>query len=212
MGSKESRSISGPQGNFGQCFGNPNSESVKCRFSKCRFSVLKFKIRFYFRWWVHPRKTNPKSLGALCRRAGIDAALGESAICSSRVHPPSEIKSNFKFKTLRWRPLRWRLTLSDQPLPVSEKVRQYTSNLYGSTPPICTAMLSWLLSFEERETLAIRLPFVRQYAPHLYGSTLEKNILGVGVTGTFLKFLGVVYFEALQQKFHKPPLLRPPPF
>ena len=29
------------------------------------------------------------------------------------MHPPSEIKSNFKFKTLRWRPLRWRLTLSE---------------------------------------------------------------------------------------------------
>ena len=38
-------------------------------------------------------------------------------------------------------------------------------------------MLSWLLSFEERETL--------QYASHLYGSTFGK-ILGVGVTGTFL--------------------------
>ena len=39
--------------------------------------------------------------------------FSESAICFSRVRPPSEIKSNFKFKTLRWRPLRWRLTLSD---------------------------------------------------------------------------------------------------
>ena len=50
-----------------------------------------------------------------------------------------------------------------QPLLVSEKVRQYTLNLYGSTPPICTAILSWLLSFEERET--------PQYASHLYCST-----------------------------------------
>ena len=72
---------------------------------------------------------------------------------------------------------------------------QYTSNLYGSTPPICIAVLSWLLSFEEREPCstppictAIRLPFVRQYAPHLYGSTFGK-ILGVGVTGTFLNNL-----------------------
>ena len=36
-------------------------------------------------------------------------------------------------------------------------------------------MLSWLPSFEERETLtrypAVRLPFVWQYASHLYGST-----------------------------------------
>ena len=31
----------------------------------------------------------------------------------------------------------------------------------------------------------MRLPFVRQHAPHLYGSTFGK-ILGVGVTGTFL--------------------------
>ena len=34
---------------------------------------------------------------------------------------------------------------------------------YGSTAPICIAVLSWLLSFEERETL--------QYASHLYCST-----------------------------------------
>ena len=65
-----------------------------------------------------------------------------------------------------------------QPLLVSKKVRQYTSNLYGSTPPICIAGPSWLLSLEERETqqytshlycstppicTAVRLPFVRQY-------------------------------------------------
>ena len=41
------------------------------------------------------------------------------------------------------------------------------SRKYGSTPPICTApiciaVLSWLLSFQERETL--------QYAFHLCGS------------------------------------------
>ena len=29
------------------------------------------------------------------------------------MHPPSEIKSNYKFKTLRWRPLKWRVTLSE---------------------------------------------------------------------------------------------------
>ena len=56
-----------------------------------------------------------------------------------------------------------------QPLLVSEKVLQYTSNLHGSTPPICIAVPSWLLSLEEREAqqytsicTAIRLPFVRQ--------------------------------------------------
>ena len=50
-----------------------------------------------------------------------------------------------------------------QPLQLLKKVRQYTSNLYGSTPPICIAVLSWLVSFEERET--------PQYAPHLYCNT-----------------------------------------
>ena len=34
-------------------------------------------------------------------------------ICSSRVHPPSEIKSNFKFKTLKRHLLKRHLTLSD---------------------------------------------------------------------------------------------------
>ena len=50
-----------------------------------------------------------------------------------------------------------------QPLLVSEKVLQYTSNLYGSMPPICIAVPSWLLSLEERET--------QQYTSHLYCST-----------------------------------------
>ena len=43
----------------------------------------------------------------------------------------------------------------------------------NSTPPIC---------------IAVRLPFVQQYASHLYGSTFEK-VLWVGVTGKFLNFL-----------------------
>ena len=87
---------------------------------------------------------------------------------------------------------RWAMFRKPQPLQLVEKVRQYTSNLYGSTPPICTAVLSWLLSFKERETL--------QYASHLYCSTppictavrppLVRQYfwkkLGVGVTGTFL--------------------------
>ena len=86
----------------------------------------------------------------------------------------------------------WAMFRKPQPLQLVEKVRQYTSNLYGSTPPICIAVLSWLLSFEEGKRCntppictAVRLPFVRQYAPHLYGNTFGK-ILGVGVTRTFL--------------------------
>ena len=86
----------------------------------------------------------------------------------------------------------WAMFRKPQPLQLVQKVRQYTSNLYGSTPPICIAVLSWLLSFEERQTLqyashlycstppictAVRPPFVRQYF---------WKILGVGVTATFL--------------------------
>ena len=52
-----------------------------------------------------------KALGSL-PPCGNRCRFSESAICSSRVHPPSEIKSNFKFKALiRWHPLRWRSTL-----------------------------------------------------------------------------------------------------
>ena len=50
-----------------------------------------------------------------------------------------------------------------QPLPVSEKVLQYTSTLYGSTPPIRITVPSWKLSLEERET--------QQYISHLYCNT-----------------------------------------
>ena len=57
-------------------------------------------------------------------------------------------------------------------------VRQYP-------PPICIAVLSWLLSFEERETL--------QYAFHLYGSTppictavLLEKYRGLGSPESFL--------------------------
>ena len=57
----------------------------------------------------------------------------------------------------------WAMFRKPQPLQLVWKVRQYTSNLYGNTPPICIAALSWLLSFEERET--------PQYASHLYCST-----------------------------------------
>ena len=56
-----------------------------------------------------PAKNKSKKPWALWPPCGNRCRFSESAICSSRVHPPSEIKSNFKFKTLRWR-----LTLSDK--------------------------------------------------------------------------------------------------
>ena len=90
------------------------SESVKCRFSKCRFSVLNLKFDFISDGGRTREKQIQKALGSL-PPCGNRCRFSESAICSSRVHPPSEIKSNFKFKTLRWRLLRWRLTLSEFP-------------------------------------------------------------------------------------------------
>ena len=87
-----------------------------------------------------------------------------------------------------------------QPLLVSKKVRQYTSNLYGSRPPICIVGPSWLLSLEERGSPTVHLPFVLQYASHLYRSSFEK-ILGVGVTGKFLivgRFGYILYFFSVR--------------
>ena len=88
------------------------SESVKCRFSKCRFSVLNLEFDFISDGGCTREKQIQKALGSL-PPCGNRCRFSESAICSSRVRPPSEIKSNFKVKTLKWRPLRWRLTLSD---------------------------------------------------------------------------------------------------
>ena len=95
--------------------------SVKCRFSKCRFSVLNLKFDFISDGGCTREKQIQKALGSL-PPCGNRCRFSESAICSSRVHPPSEIKSNLKFKTLRWRPLRWRLTLSDTVEPALQYI------------------------------------------------------------------------------------------
>ena len=58
-------------------------------------------------------------------------------------------------------------------------VRQYAPHLYRR------AFLASKL--RRKGNAAVRLPFVRQYASHLYGNTFGE-ILGVGVTGTFLNF------------------------
>ena len=166
------------------------SESVKCRFSKCRFSALNLKFDFISDGGCTREKQIQKALGSL-PPCGNRCRFSESAICSSRVHPPSEIKSNFKFKTLRWRPLRWRLTLSETPTTWLKStavhlqfVRQYAPHLYrhtfltsklrrkgnpairlpfvlGSTPPICTA---------------VRPPFVRQYFWKNTGGWGHRNV------------------------------------
>ena len=71
---------------------------------------------------------------------------------------------------------------------------QYTSKLFGRTPPICIAGPSWLLSLQKEKPnstppicTAVRHPFVRQYASHWYGSTFEK-VLGVALIFFSLPF------------------------
>ena len=71
-----------------------------------------------------------KTLGSLSP-CGNRCRFSESAICSSQVHPPSEIKSNFKFTTLRWRLLRWRLTLSEFTQPRLSRVIRRSSPARG---------------------------------------------------------------------------------
>ena len=74
-----------------------------------------------------------------------------------------------------------------QPLLVSKKVRQYTSNLYSSTPPICIAAPSWLLSLEERET--------QQHASHLCCSTLP-----ICTAVLLRKYWGLKHFRYIVNK------------
>ena len=125
-------------------------------------------------------------------------------------------RANVAYPPLR-SPHLWAMFRKPQHLLVSDKVRQYTSNLYGSTPPHLYGSTpphlygsTFLPSKLPRKgNPAIRLPFVLQYASHLYGNTPPictavrlpfvrqyashlhgstfGRILGVGATGTFLK-------------------------
>ena len=82
------------------------------------------------------------------------------------------------------------------PYNLSKKVRQYTSNLYGSTPPHLYRRTFLASMLRRKGNPPISLPFVLQYASHLYSTTPPfvrqyfGKILGVGVTGTFLSFPG----------------------
>ena len=74
--------------------------------------VGSLKVGKIFKMRGSVEKQIQKALSSLSP-CGNRCRFSESAICSSRVHPPSEIQSNLKFKALRWRLLRWRLTLSE---------------------------------------------------------------------------------------------------
>ena len=73
----------------------------------------------YSRWGA-ASKINPKSLGPafpLCRCAGIDVALAKADFFFAGA-PTIENKIEQTFQTLRWRLLRWCLTLSKRVTPL----------------------------------------------------------------------------------------------
>ena len=80
------------------------------------------------------------------------------------------------------------------PLSSQEReILQYSSHLYRSTPPIC---------------IAIRRPFVSQYAAHLHHNASGK-ILAVVVTGKFPISVGVGKRGLLEKgSFQKSPFFR----
>ena len=104
-------------------------------FSKCRFSVSNFKFDSISDGGCTREKQIQKALGSL-PPCGNRGRFSESAICSSRVRPPSEIKSNSKFKALRWRPLRWRLTLSESSLKGKRPFSRKNARKKGHFPLI----------------------------------------------------------------------------
>ena len=91
-----------------------------------------------------------------------------------------------------------------QPLLVSKKVLQYTSNLYGSTPPICIVVPS-LKEQAKNPASPSHLhcstpPICMTFTFHLYNNTFEKA-LGVGVTG---KFLTIPFREIIAEGVLRP--------
>ena len=117
-----------------------SSESVKCRFSKCRFSVLNLKFDFISDGGRTREKQIQKALGSLSP-CGNRCRFSESAICSSRVHPPSEIKSKFKFKTLGRTPStagtfrkKFRKNSGKTPETLSERLLEFPSRVRLGCP------------------------------------------------------------------------------
>ena len=130
------------------------SESLKCRFSKCRFSVLNLKFDFISGGGCTREKQIQKALGSL-PPCGNRCRFSESAICSSRVHPPSEIKSNFKFETLRWRPLRWRLIGSPKRRERKVQRKKWCRTVFRNNPPKCCKHRKFL------QTVSQNAPFCK---------------------------------------------------
>ena len=90
------------------------SDSVKRHFRGRHLSVLNLKFDF-----ISDGGCTREEQIALSLKRHLFPHGGREPkafwICFSRVHPPSEIKSNFKFKTLKRHLLKRHLTLSDFP-------------------------------------------------------------------------------------------------
>ena len=88
------------------------SDSVKRHLRGCHLNVLNLKFDF-----ISDGGCTREEQIALSLKRHLFPHGGREPkafwICFSRVHPPSEIKSNFKFKTLKRHLLKRHLTLSD---------------------------------------------------------------------------------------------------
>ena len=106
------------------------SDSVKRHLRGCHLSVLNLKFDFISDGGCTREEQIALSLK---RHLFLHGGREPKAfwICFSRVHPPSEIKSNFKFKTLKRHLLKRHLTLSDLPNP---KIRR---TVLGSSRGSC---------------------------------------------------------------------------
>ena len=91
----------------------------------------------------------------------------------------------------------------------SQKVLQYTSNLYCNTPPSCVAVLSLPLSSQEREILqyssrlyrsapliciAVCLPFASQYFWENLGGCGHRDVAHQCIPLNFFKLHPVLHF------------------
>ena len=117
------------------------------------FSLIFADFRFSWKW-EHFRgadsRRKPQETAEFCRNPFVPFSL------SLLIHP-------------YWMRRVGRMSETQPPL-LLKKVSQYTSNLYGNTPPICSAVLLVPLRSEERECWQYS-PFVPQYASHLYCNT-----------------------------------------
>ena len=127
-----------------------------------------------------------------------------SHLCDSTVAGPTARRDNALASKCEYPPFRY------PPFTCALKVRQYTSNLYGNTPPRLYRRAFLVSKLRRKGNPAIRLPFctavclpfVRQYAPHMYGSAFGKIVgLQLGVTRTFLTTLPLWVLDVLNCRF-----------